>query len=115
MANKEMLQIEKDLKELLDEALSWNRELGEGYEQMLAHAQTQWEEADTEQQKNAEAVHTGFATEIQVAEYLLEAERKRKMQKLFRDRQESLALAEMPLAEPLPNKIAVFDNNDKIE
>jgi hypothetical protein len=37
------------------------------------------------------------------------------MQKLFRDRQESLALAEMPLAEPLPNKIAVFDNNDKIE
>ena len=85
------------------------------YDDAIAHAESEWQRAHAYGSRFEAAVEDGLAPDWMVVEYFLAQHRKQQMQRLYRDRVESRAVAQLPGLDHPPQRIAVGDSSDRIE
>lgn len=115
MPNEDMQQLEAAFADLMDDAESMASDRRGLYKQRMRQADREWAEAHAIQQELAPAIEAGIATDEMQQEYLLEGSRKRRMLRLYQDRSDSHALAELPGASLPVDRIQINDSKARIE
>ena len=114
-AREELVLLARGMGDLLEDARIRSEERRELYTDSMDVAQEEWAKANRKVNEYRAAVVGGFAPEWMVREYLLERYRMRRMQRLFSDRAESFAIAELPGASPASTTVAINKSRTAIE
>lgn len=115
MTNPELVALQRSLSDLLTDAEDRAKDRIVLYDEAMATAQAEWDKADALVREYAPAVKEGLAPDWMVREYVLAQHRKNRLQKLWRDRMESRALAELPGSDLPPSRVSIGSSTSRIE